>query len=115
MYFRKHGEWNRVVRITGPSHNLLGIVFVDGRAPSDVIVESLPTSQKVQQQLLAEEVQKHVLAGVAEGNAESGAHYAVAKIQFVPTDSPPASVYRMLARSMVQRLAKGEAFTETPR
>jgi hypothetical protein len=104
MQFVKDNEWYKVIRVTGPSHNLLGIVFAEGGFQADLRVEALPTNAGIPAQLSEQDVRRYVEAGVADANQEFQAHYSISKIQFIPTDTPPASVYRMLARRIVERL-----------
>jgi hypothetical protein len=104
MQFVKDNEWYKVVRVTGPSHNLLGIAFAKNGAQSDVVIEALPVETNAPSKLHGKDVRQNVEAGVAEANEALNVNYSVSRIQFVPTDTPPASVYRMLARSIVERL-----------
>jgi hypothetical protein len=104
MHFTRVGNLFRVVRITGPSHNLLAIELQERRESSDdAVIEALPGKRR-STHLSATEVRESVLEGVAEANNEFGTGYCVRRIQFDPTDSPPAEVYRFLARSIVERL-----------
>lgn len=102
----------KVVRVTGPHHNLLGIALADGPRGYATTVEALPCLEGEPVRLSAEEVQRQVSQGVAEANAASGTAYECVKIQFVPSDTPPPTVYKLLASAIVRRLAKGETFRE---
>src|SRR4051812_7638194 len=108
MQFIKTGNLFKVVRITGPSHNLLGLEF--GSPIKQIVVEALPIQNGGKSVLAAEEVSLHVLEGVKDANAQFGTSYTVVKIQFVPSDSLPVEIYKSLAHSIVQRLVKREPF-----
>lgn len=111
MHFSRLGNSFRVARITGPSHNLLGIEF--GNEPDSPLVTVLDTVQRnppTGSLLLTTEVRSNVLLGVADANADFGTNYSVKRIEFVATDSPPHEIYRLLARSIVERMAKQEPF-----
>jgi hypothetical protein len=101
----------RVTRLTGPSHNLLGLEF--GESPkSGVLVEPLPPVGKGPNLLIAAEIQRHVLEGINNANEQFGTNYIVKRIEFVPDDSPPAQTYELLAYSIVERLARNLPFQE---
>jgi hypothetical protein len=104
MQFIQDNEWYKAVRITGPSHNLLGLAF-DAEVSSQVAVEVLPTSAHEVARIAGEDVLENVLQGIIEANRELGTQYQVSKIQFVPTDTPPVEIYRQLAKSIVETLA----------
>jgi hypothetical protein len=113
MQFIRVKNCFKVVRITGPSHNLLGIEFGEvSDSPEEAVVESLPSDGGNTASLSETEVRKNVVLGVAEANREFGTNYVVSRIEFVPTDSPPAETYRALARSIIERLVNRQPFTE---
>ena len=112
MQFVQDNEWLKIARITGPAHNLLGLVFGDHDG-TDVSVQCLPsTNSDEPRRLDLQEVKEQVLAGVGDANRRYGTTYVVAKIQFLPTDSPPSSIYKQLAALIVERLAKKGAFKQ---
>ncbi len=112
MQFIQENDWYKVVRITGPAHNLLGLEFAR-TVGGPVVIEPLPVKDGQDCRIGADEVRLSVLAGVVEANQCLGSQYCVKRIQFVPTDSPPADIYRTLAKSIVERLARGEAFAQS--
>jgi hypothetical protein len=112
MQFLQENDWYKVIRITGPAHNLLGLSFAN-EAEDQVVVQPLPVKDGQITRISAEPVRQHVLAGVADANFSLGTYYRVGKIQFVPTDTPPMDIYRSLAKSIVERLARKEAFTQS--
>jgi hypothetical protein len=116
MQFVRLGNSFRVARITGPSHNLLGIELGEGRTLAEdpsIGVLSLAADGEPGVLLSASEVRDAVLMGVAEANEELGTIYSVKQIEFVPSDSPPAETYRFLARAIIERLNKGQAFEDS--
>ncbi len=112
MQFIQDNEWYKAVRITGPAHNLLGLAF-GNETDGQVIVQPLPVKDSQAKRISAEDVRQHVLNGVMDANQGLGTAYHVKKIQFVPTDTPPLDVYRALAKSIVERLARKEAFVQS--
>jgi acetyltransferase-like isoleucine patch superfamily enzyme len=51
-----------------------------------------------------------VLAGVAEANRRFDAHYSVAVLRYCEDDTPPESIYQLLAFSIVERLVADPSF-----
>ncbi|MCA6113832.1 hypothetical protein J6524_02660 [Bradyrhizobium sp. WSM 1738] len=92
MQFSRDGDWYQAVRITGPSHNLLALKLGEPSA-SAPIVERLSVSNEAPV-IDADDVQKQVLEGVSEANAQLGTDYRVAAIRFVTTDTPSSTIYR---------------------
>ena len=85
MRYSINGEFYRAIRITGPTHNLLGLSFCQG-VPETVAVERL--KDRSERGLDESLLRQAVLAGVATANAAFGTDYQVARIQYVPTDTP---------------------------
>lgn len=108
MHFSRDGDWYQATRITGPSHNLLALKLSEPGA-SEPIVERLSVSNEAPV-IDADDVQRQVLEGVTEANAELGTNYHVAAIRFVTTDTPSFSIYRSLAKVIVEKLAQEGTF-----
>jgi len=104
MQFSRDGDWYQVIRITGPSHNLLAIQLGEPGA-AEVVVERLSVSNEAPE-IEADDVQRQVLDGVKEANAQLGTRYHVAAIRFVTTDTPSPGVYRSLAKTIVEQLVR---------
>jgi hypothetical protein len=100
MQYTKNGGLHRLVRITGPAHNLLGIEF-GGENPADCIVERLGTSAGQRTELSDEEVKGWVLLAVAKANAELGTTLIVQRIQYVADDTRDEKAYALMARELV--------------
>jgi hypothetical protein len=110
MQFSKDGDWLQVIRITGPSHNLLALKFGKIDA-AGLIVERLSVSNEAPV-IDAEDVERQVLEGVAEASALLGEHHHVKAIRFVTTDTPSSNIYFSLAKAIVEQLAPEGAFTD---
>ncbi len=109
MRFTRRGDLIRVVHITGPTHNLLGLQLATEPISAEVEELDAPGTR----QLEAADVQREVCAGVEDANAALGTRFTVQRIQFVPSDSGPASFYRDLAHAIVQHVAE-KTGTEHP-
>lgn len=107
MHFTKTKDCYRVARITGPSHNLLGLRFTDESVNAE-LVDLAPQGQGTR--LSAAAVEQAVMRGVEKANADFSASYRVARIEFVGSDTPRAEVYESLAYAIVERLVNGGAF-----
>jgi hypothetical protein len=105
MQFSRDREWYQVIRITSPTHNLLGLKFGE-REVSQPIIEALSVDDG-EATIIADTVKQQVFEGVAEANAEAETSYKVVAIRYVVTDSPSSSIYRSLAKSLIERLARG--------
>jgi hypothetical protein len=108
MQFSRDGDWYQVIRITGPSHNLLAIKLGELGA-SGPILERLSVGNEVPV-IHGEDVQMQVLEGVTEANAQLGTDYQVVAIRFVTTDTPSSNIYRSLAKVIVEQLAQEGTF-----
>lgn len=102
MTYTRDDNLHRIVRITGPAHNLLGIEFGDGGL-ADCTVERLGPAERQTGQLNDDEVKAWVLGAVATANAEFGAHLVVRRIQYVADDTRDANAYAAMARELVSR------------
>jgi len=104
--FSRYGDWYRASRVTGPTHNLLGLEF--GSSAHDVEVVAHPG--KGQSLLDPEAVLREVQLGIGDANSVLKSDYSILRIEFVLDDSGPVEVYRWLARLIVERLHAGEPF-----
>jgi hypothetical protein len=108
MQFIHDGIFYKVVRITGPAHNLLSVRFAFEDEQITPVVERLKPVLK--SSLDSERVINEAQAGVDEANQRYGTAYRIATIQYADDDTPPESIYRLLAFSLIERLATGLAF-----
>ena len=112
MQFGRDGDLHVVARTTGPTHNFLGLDLVATRPTDDdtapIAVERIVLDANEPALLDADDVREQVLAGVDAANGEHGSHLSVTRIRFVVSDSPPATIYRELARRLVERAIEPE-------
>ena len=104
MRYTKVGEFYRVSRITGPSHNLLGL-SISPDEPARVAMLKLRESQSTSQ-VDEEQLKQAVLGGLHEANAALGTSYFIDKIEYLPDDTPNLDVYSSLARSLIEHLVR---------
>lgn len=105
MHYYKKNDWYEVIRITGPTHNLLGLKVgdpVDGGTPS---VEAIPAHEAATAQFESA-LQEQVLAGVKEANDEFATNFQVCGIRYVASDTLDLPTYRYLAKDLIERVAK---------
>lgn len=105
MQYRFDGQFHQLSRATGPTHNFLALALADTARSVVPSAEPLDVGDGGAPRLDAGEIARAVCEGVAEANRKFGCDYAARRIQFVPPNSPPATVYRHLAREIVRRAA----------
>lgn len=108
MQFIKDKDYYKIVRITGPTHNLLAIRLSAVHVSTQVT--PLPIHMSEEAHLEPREVLEQVLLGLAEVNQELGRQYYLSEIQFVPSDAKPSSGYHYLIKALIQRIDGGEDF-----
>ena len=112
MQLARNGRWLMVSRITGPTHNLLQMDLAATGGPS---IETLPAIGVMPATPLdADEVLRHVIAGVDAANHEFRTSYRVGAVRFVADDSRPESIYHDLAFALIKGLVSGEPIVERP-
>ncbi len=110
MQFVREGDLFKVISVTGPTHNYLGLMF-GGQDGADIDVDVMDIKPNEPKNLNAGEVEQQVRDGVDAANLALGTRYQVQRIQFVPSDSPPVEVYKDLAMRLVEHVAGNGAFT----
>ena len=109
MQFIYDGEYYKVIRVSGPSHNLLALSFGDSRNDSQLDIEVLQIDDKKETTILKNNVREQVLLGINEFNKDFGTDYKVKKIQFITSDTPSGTIYKDLAKELVKQIEdKGE-------
>ncbi len=93
MRYSISGDFYRATRITGPTHNLLGLAF-SGDAPQGVTLDRLAGSSE--HSIDERALEEAVLSGVEEANNASGTGYRLKRIEYVPTDTPDPEIYSYL-------------------
>jgi hypothetical protein len=110
MQYIQSGEYLGVVRITGPTHNLLQVRLQRAVQGTPVCERLPPVGPAVRKALSESAIMASVLAGVALANERRGSGYAVTHIRYMPDDSGPESMYCELACGIVEHLVSGGAF-----
>jgi hypothetical protein len=100
MQYTKAGVFYRVSRITGPTHNLLGLSF-SGEEPKKVVAQKLSEPESGSS-FDEEQLKRAVALGVNQENFSLGTHYHVEGIQYIPTDTQDLEIYSFLARSLIE-------------
>jgi len=104
VHFHCDGAIHKVARITGPTHNLLGIEFHTSKETEALAVDALPEDRGRGVKLDEAEVVRHVLTGISEANEKLRTAYRPKRIQYVPGDSAPTEIYRLLAAAIVEHM-----------
>ena len=105
MHVTRNGDFFRIVRITGPSHNMLSLLYgTEGLEDIEVLDDDTESTLEI------EEVRKQVLAGVSEANIALDKNYRVERIQFLRSDSSPVEIYRTLAFELTKQMAEMTAY-----
>jgi hypothetical protein len=100
MQFSERNGVHRVVRMTGPGHNLLGLrlTLQPGAVPTEVVdLEAGRAPPRLQ----PGEVEAAVLRGLQRANEAFSTAYRAERIEYVGSDSPPVRVYEDLAFALV--------------
>jgi hypothetical protein len=112
MQVTKQGDFYRIARVTGPTHNALLISFAV-RTEADIatpVIEALPPMGDCQHENLnSDTILSEVLEGVQEGNTQFVTAYHVPTVQYVLNDTRPESAYRYLAFKLIEHLARAES------
>ncbi|EAM7548826.1 hypothetical protein NZQ62_004497 [Salmonella enterica] len=90
----------KAVKITGPRHNFLGLVFSDTPAK----LEAINLEEKKPSYINEFQLIDAVLKGVQKGNTCSNLQYNLEKILYVGSDSPLYEAYELLAFEIVQEI-----------
>jgi hypothetical protein len=110
MQYVRLGEFFAVSRITGPSHNLLQM-RLSNSPQGPIICEQLSATGVCRHGTLNEDaIAMAVLEGVTLANSQLGSSYVVSHIRYVENDTPPETVYGMLAVKILQHVHSGGVF-----
>lgn len=97
-----------VSRVTGPTHNFLGL-RLSKLLTERVTVLKLPPVRKGGDGRLDEaQLQAAVIAGVEIANRECGTEWHVTEIAYIADDTPVYSQYELCARAVIKQLAAGK-------
>ncbi|EDV6532536.1 hypothetical protein A6X29_003898 [Salmonella enterica subsp. enterica serovar Cerro] len=92
----------KAVKITGPRHNFLGLVFSD----TPVELEIVNLEEKKPSYINEPQLIDAVLKGIQEGSAHSNFPYTVQKILYVGSDSPWYEAYELLSFEIAQEISR---------
>lgn len=105
MRFIKKNDIYEVIRITGPSHNLLGLVLTDNDINiEDINVITLPKKNGDLIGLNILDVKYQVLIGLNEINLQLNTKYNIACIYFIESDTPNLETYKYLTQELIFRI-----------
>ena len=104
MHYSRDSEWRELVRITGPSHNLLGLDLAADKSGLPPAIQVLPGEASPRLNSLV--VLRQAAKGVALANIKFGTEFRIAKLRYVSDDTPSEDVYRILAYEIVKRAAQ---------
>jgi hypothetical protein len=110
MQFIFDGRVYKAIKITGPKHNLLGLVIDNKNHSTKCEIICLEDKSK-EININSVEVMAQVLEGIEEINNQFGLNYAVRQIQFIPADTPSKTVYKELTIEIFKRLISEGEFT----
>lgn len=102
MQFINRDPLYRIIRITGPHHNLLGLQIASEAIERAPDLEELDRDSGSSTGLDGGDVATHVMLGVEDACRDLHKNYHVEKIQYVAEDTPPVEIYRMLASRLVR-------------
>ena len=104
MQFVNNAPVYKLIRVTGPTHNLLVLRFSTSAVTESVRVDALDVTQKCLNPIGAHEVLQKVLSAIEDCEAESGKRYFLEAIQYVAGDSRPVDVYYEMTKEIIKRI-----------
>lgn len=111
MFIEKEGAFYRASRVTGPTHNVLELRFVDAAQEAGATpgVEALPPVGPGRHEPLGPEtVLRAAVGGVEEANRDFGAGLRVALVRYASDDTPPERAYGTTAYAVAGKIARDE-------
>ena len=105
MHIHRDGNLLKAVRISGSTHNLLCAEIILG-GEFNTNIECLPVQFGAIIALDSNVVLQEVQMGLQDASEYLGYRVTAKKVQFLPSDSPPASVYRCMAEALAMHFAK---------
>lgn len=92
----------KVVRITGPKHNFLGIKLAN--AETKIKITTLPIKDYETSKIDADDVLNQVNEGLIVINEHLGKKYYLSEVQFIPSDTMPSDVYKFLIQELIVKI-----------
>lgn len=108
MQFIDNAPLYKLVRITGPKHNLLVLKLSSQPVEGDLVMECLDEGQKCPHPISADEVRMQVARALEDYSAADGRRHFVEKVQFVSCDSRPTEVYYEMAKEILKRVSANQ-------
>jgi len=105
MQFVYDNGFYKVARITGSQYNLLAIRL--STVEQEMEIEPLPVKEGQVARISEQQVLSQVKIGLDRVCKELGKKYFVAKIQFLPSDSPSPSIYEDLTVELIKNIDQG--------
>lgn len=111
MKFIKDGEIYKVIWISGPKHNLLGLVFTDQNIKKDQVkLIQLNNNRNEADIVNSLDIKEQVFAGLNEINSQLALNYNIKEIHYVSSDTPSADIYKELTKEIIKKLNGGFEF-----
>ena len=107
MQFIDKAPLYRIIRITGPTHNLLGLELSENPTSAKPTIDILDAGDDAPAKLNLDDVLAAVSKGVDAVSGETGKTFWIKRIQFLQSDSRPVEIYTMLAAEILRRVAAG--------
>lgn len=93
----EHEGMYKSSRVAGPKHNYLGIAFSNVPGPIEMIERSMAGDVDNAKNLAATEVMDVVVRVVERESTVIGRRLFVARVEYIPTDTPEVEAYEELA------------------
>lgn len=104
MQFVNNAPVYKLVRVTGPTHNLLILRLSSRAITGPVRVDVLDELQNCSNPIDAHEILQKVLLAVRDWESESGKTYFLEEIQYLASDSRPVDVYYEMTKEILKRI-----------
>jgi hypothetical protein len=104
MQFIQNAPFYKLVRITGPQHNLLVLKLSSTPTDNEVVVERLDADRGCPNPIPDDAVREQVVRAMNDYRAEKGAGKFVECIQYLEGDSRPIENYYLMAWEIFKRV-----------
>lgn len=104
MQFIDNAPFYKLVRVTGPQHNLLVLKLTETAGEGQVAVQRLDADRECTNPITAEAVREQVVRAVKDYQDEVGLSRHVELVQYLGGDSRPLETYYLMTREILKRL-----------
>jgi len=104
MQFIENAPFYKLVRITGPQHNLLVLKLAPASVDGGFAVERLDADHECLNPIEADAVREQVVRAVKDYQDEVGNTMSVELVQYLGSDSRPVETYYLMTREILKRL-----------